>query len=385
MNFLPYGRQCLDEDDERAVLEALRSDFLTTGPRVAEFEKALSDICADAHAVACSNGTTALHLAYMAMGIGPGDTVIVPSLTFLATANAVRYCGADVVFADCDPQTGLMRVQDAEEALARAENKNVKAMACVHLAGQMCDLKGLSDLAKAHNIPLLADGAHALGSPYEGKAAGSCVYEDITTFSFHPVKTIAMGEGGAVTTRHADWAAKMRTLRSHGMTPDPATGPWAYSMDTLGYNYREPDILCALGLSQMKKLESFIKRRQETANLYDELLAPLAPVIQGPVRANKEDPAWHLYALRIDFEKLGITRAEFMAALKTRNIGSQVHYIPVHTQPYYRELYGDLNLPGAQHYYEHTLSIPLYPSMSDEDVHYVADAITTICQQRMTA
>lgn len=257
MTFLPYGRQQIDADDEKAVLEALRSDFLTTGPRVAEFEKALSDVCNGAHAVACSNGTTALHLALIAMGIGPGDAVIVPSLTFLATANAVRYCGADVVFADCDPETGLMRVEDAKEALACAKGKNIKAISCVHLAGQMCDLKGLSELAKAHDILLLADGAHALGSPYDGKASGSCAYEDITTFSFHPVKTIAMGEGGAVTTRHAEWAAKMKTLRSHGMVHTPDVGPWAYEMPDLGYNYRVPDILCALGVSQMKKTERF--------------------------------------------------------------------------------------------------------------------------------
>jgi UDP-4-amino-4,6-dideoxy-N-acetyl-beta-L-altrosamine transaminase len=383
--FLPYGRQWIDEDDERAVLEALKSDFLTTGPRVAEFEQALSRVCSGAHAVACSNGTTALHLAFMAMGIKPGDAVIVPSLTFLATANAVRYCGAEVIFADCDPETGLMRVRDAEEAIKRAKGKTLKAVACVHLAGQMCDLKGLSELAKAHNVPLLADAAHALGSPYEGKAAGSCVYEDISTFSFHPVKTIAMGEGGAVTTKHEDWAKAMRTLRSHGMVHTPEAGPWAYAMETLGYNYRIPDILCALGVSQMKKLEKFIGRRQEIAALYDRLLVPLAPVIQGPKRAGKEEPAWHLHALRIDFAALQMSRAEFMNALKAKNIGSQVHYIPVHTQPYYRDLYGDLSLPGASAYYEHTLSIPLYPSMSDEDVHFVAGTIREICQQRAAA
>lgn len=385
MDFLPYGRQCIDEDDERAVLEALRSDFLTTGPRVAEFEAALSKHCGNAHTVACSNGTTALHLACLAMGIGPGDAVIVSSLTFLASANAVRYCGADVIFADCDPETGLVGVKEAQEALSRAKGKSVKAIICVHLGGQVCDLKGLSEFSKAHNLYLLADACHALGSVRDGAVAGECRYEDIATFSFHPVKTIAMGEGGAVTTKHEAWAKNMRTLRSHGMVHTPEVGPWAYSMPDLGYNYRVPDVLCALGVSQLKKLDGFIERRQEIARLYDELLSSLSPVIQGPKRVTNNDPAWHLYALRIDFAKLGMSRAELMTALKARNIGSQVHYIPVHTQPYYAGLYGDLSLPGAQHYYEHTLSIPLYPSMSNEDVIFVADTLKTICTERMAA
>lgn len=385
MNFLPYGRQMIDADDEAAVLEALRSDFLTTGPRVAEFEAALSGHCGGAHTVACSNGTTALHLACLAMGIGPGDAVIVPTLTFLATANAARYCGAEVIFADCDPDTGLMGVKEAAETIERAKGKQLKAIFCVHLAGQVCDLKGLSELANAHDLYLLADSCHALGSRRDGAVVGECRYEDIATFSFHPVKTIAMGEGGAITSQHEGWAKTMRTIRSHGMVHTPDIGPWAYAMPDLGYNYRVPDILCALGVSQLKKLNGFIKRRQEIAALYDDLLSSLAPVIQGPIRVCSDEPAWHLYALRIDFTKLGLSRAELMGALKAKNIGSQVHYIPVHTQPYYKGLYGDLPLPGAEYYYEHTLSIPLYPSMTDEDVGFVADTLKEICARKVAA
>lgn len=385
--FLPYGRQTIDEDDEAAVLAALRSDFLTTGPMVGQFEDALSHACGVAQTVACSNGTTALHLACMAMGIGPGDCVIVPTLTFLATANAVRYCGADVVFADVDADTGLMGVKEAEEAITRAKSlgKKLKAIFCVHLAGQVCDLKGLAELANTHDAFLLADSCHALGSRRDGAAVGECRYEDISTFSFHPVKTIAMGEGGAVTTQHEHWAKAMRTLRSHGMVHTPEDGPWAYKMPELGYNYRVPDVLCALGVSQLKKLDGFIEKRRALAALYDELLAPLAPVIQTPKRVCEDEPAWHLYALRIDFAALGLDRAAFMTALKAQGIGTQVHYIPVHSQPYYKGLYGEMNLPGAQHYYEHTLSIPLYPALEESEARRVAAAIISLCEKKEAA
>lgn len=387
MSFLPYGRQQIDEDDEAAVLAALRSDFLTTGPMVGKFEEALSSACGGAETIACSNGTTALHLACMAMEIGPGDAVIVPTLTFLATANAVRYCGADVVFADVCPDTGLMGVEQAAEAIAQAKasGKKPKALFCVHLAGQVCDLKGLAELANTHDLFLLADSCHALGSRRDGAVVGECRYEDIATFSFHPVKTIAMGEGGAVTTQHEHMAKTMRTLRSHGMVHRPENGPWVYEMPDLGYNYRVPDILCALGVSQLKKLDGFIEKRQRLAAIYDEQFAPLAPVIQTPKRVCGDEPAWHLYALRIDFEALGMDRTAFMNALKAQGVGSQVHYIPVHSQPYYKGLYGDLNLPGAQHYYEHTLSIPLYPAMSEEDALRVSEIILSVCQKKKAA
>lgn len=377
---LPYGRQVIEADDEVAVLEVLRSEFLTTGPKVPEFEKAFSQICDGAETIACSNGTTALQLACLAMGIGEGDSVIVPSMTFLATANAVRYCGADVVFADCDPETGLMQPHHAEEALARAR-KPVKAIFCVHLGGQVCDLKALSQLAKETGLYLLADSCHAIGGDAGGYPVGACQYEDIATFSFHPVKTIATGEGGAVTTRHESWAKRLRIIRSHAMEKDKGPDLWSCEMNQLGYNFRLSDIHAALGISQLAKLPAFLKRRREIADMYDDLLAPLAPVIKPPLRQEKRpDPAWHLYALRVDFDALGMGRNAFMQALRDRGVGSQVHYIPVHSQPYYQGLASQPKLPGTEHYYARTLSIPLYPSLADDDVKHVANVIADICR-----
>jgi UDP-4-amino-4,6-dideoxy-N-acetyl-beta-L-altrosamine transaminase len=375
---LPYGRQCIEEDDISAVAEVLRSDFLTTGPKVEEFEKALCAATGARYAVACSNGTTALHLAALALELGEGDAVIVPSTTFLATANAVRYTGADVIFADVDPDTGLMGVSHLEEAISRVSGKNLKAVFPVHLAGQCADLLALRLVADKAGIKIVTDCCHAIGGSYRKSPVGACTDEDMATFSFHPVKTIAMGEGGAITTNRSDWAEKMRRLRSHGMIRRPEMGSWFYEMPELGYNYRASDIQCALGASQMKKLERFVSRRREIVDLYDRALADLAPVVLPPARADNCNPAWHLYAVRIDFEILGISRSEAMAQLMEKGIGTQVHYIPVHAQPYYRQRYGDFSLPGAESYYKRTLSLPLYPSMSDENVLYVAEELKRV-------
>ncbi len=376
---LPYSRQSIDEDDINAVAEVLRGDFLTTGPKVAAFEAAFCKATGAREAVACSNGTTALHLAALALGLQKGDTVIVPSVTFLASANAVRHCGAEVVFADVDPETGLMGAGQAEDALRNAGAK-VKAIMAVHLGGHFCDLKNLSALAKKNNLKLIADACHALGGSYESKPGGACGYEDMSTFSFHPVKAIATGEGGAVTTNDKALAEKMRVLRSHGMekneSPEKAGGPWVYEMNELGFNYRLTDISAALGISQMKKLSAFIEKRRQLAAQYDALLKPLGNAIEAPKRG--AGSAWHLYAARIDFDGIGVSRAEFMKALAEQGIGSQVHYIPVHTQPYYKKRYGDLKLPGAEKYYARTLSLPLFPAMNDDDVERVVGAVRGI-------
>jgi UDP-4-amino-4,6-dideoxy-N-acetyl-beta-L-altrosamine transaminase len=379
MMFLPYGRQSIDEDDIAAVANALRGDYLTTGPTVAAFEKSLAQETGASQAVACSNGTTALHLAAMAMEIGPGDAVIVPSLTFLATANAVRYSGAEVIFADVDPNTGMMGVKEAQEALARAGGK-AKALFAVHLGGHACDLKGLKNFADQHGLRFLADAAHGLGGVYNGKPVGACEFEEFSTFSFHPVKAIATAEGGAITTNNAKLAEKMRILRSHGMERREDLGPWIYEMRELGYNYRLTDVQCALGLSQLRKLADFILRRKELAEYYDSLLNSLNSVVQIPMRSPNSQSAWHLYSVRIDFDGLGIARAEVMNALKDKGIGSQVHYIPVHSQPYYRARYGDLKLPGAEAYYAKTLSLPLFPAMEEEDVERVLNILREILE-----
>ena len=372
---LPYGRQTIDDDDIAAVTEALKSDFLTTGPKIAEFEEALCAVTDAKHAVACSNGTTALHLAALALGIKEGDHVIVPSLTFLATANASRYCGADVVFADVDPETGLMGVGHFEEALSRCPEQSAKAVFPVHLTGQCADLKAISAFAEERGIKVVTDSCHALGGSCNDSPVGSGTYTDLSTFSFHPVKTIAMGEGGAITTDNEEYADKMRGLRNHGMMKKPESGPWMYEMEEMGYNFRVTDIQCALGLSQLKKLGRFIARRKELVALYDDLLKPLASVVQPPLKLDHCDPAWHLYAVRIDFDQAGINRAQLMKKLAESGVGTQVHYIPVHTQAYYRKLYGDVVLPGANHYYERTLSLPLYPALNDEDVALVVEQL----------
>lgn len=373
-NMLSYGRQSIDEDDIEAVAEVLRGDFLTTGPKIPEFENSICAAAGARQAVACANGTAALHLAALALEIGEGDAVIVPSMTFLATANGMRHAGAEVIFADVDPETGMMGVDHVERALSRAPaSVRPRAIVAVSLGGHMPDLEGLSALAKDKGMALIFDACHALGGGYKGKPAGACAFEDVAVFSFHPVKAIATGEGGAVTSSDPAAAEKMRILRTHGLRRDASVSPWFYEMRDLGYNYRLSDIQCALGLSQMKKLPGFIARRRELAAIYDELLNPLAPGIQIPARS--DGSAWHLYSVRMDFESAGFTRAEFMRRLKERGIGSQVHYNPLHVQPYYRARYGDIDLPGAEKYNARTLSLPLYPAMRDEDVKRVVAAL----------
>jgi UDP-4-amino-4,6-dideoxy-N-acetyl-beta-L-altrosamine transaminase len=381
MNFLPYGRQSIDDDDVAAVAAALRGDYLTTGPKVEEYEQAFARATGAVHAVACNSGTAALHLAVLAANLGPGDTAVVPATTFLATANVVRMTGAEVVFADVDPDTGLMTAETFSAACA--SGRRIKAALPVHLNGQVCDTAALAEVARTNAAVLIEDACHSLGV----ENIGATPHSTMACFSTHPVKAIATAEGGVVTTDDAQLATRMRSLRSHGMVRDPAlfseralafddaeVNPWYYEMPEIGWNYRLPDVLCALGLSQLPKLARFHRRRAEIARLYDQLLAPLFPVLR-PVAHGSHPHGWHIYAVLVDFGALGTTRAKFMTALRTEGIGTQVHYIPVHLQPYYRERYGALRLPGAESYYARCLSIPLYPAMSDTDVHRVAEAL----------
>jgi UDP-4-amino-4,6-dideoxy-N-acetyl-beta-L-altrosamine transaminase len=382
---LPYGRQTIEDDDLAAVAAALKSDFLTTGPLVEAFERDFAAAAGAKEAIACNSGTAALHLAALAAGLGPGDAAIVPTLTFLATANVVRMTGAEVVFADVDPDSGLMTAETFSEALDRAKKagKRVKAALPVHLNGRLCDMRLIADEAGRDNIVLIEDACHALGVP----SIGATLHSHFACFSTHPVKAIATGEGGVVTTADAAAAARMRKLRTHGMVHAPeefeyrdegfengAKRPWYYEMPEVGWNYRIPDVLCALGISQLKKLDRFVSRREEIAKRYDRLLAPLAPVLK-PVPRGNAPHGLHLYAVLIDFEKIGMSRATFMDALRAGAIGTQVHYIPVHRQPYYKKRYGAQTLPGADAYYARCLSIPLYPTMQDGDVERVAGAL----------
>lgn len=376
---LPYGRQTIEDDDIAAVAEALRADFLTTGPTVERFERAFAEVVGARHAVACANGTAALHLAMLALDVRPGEAVIAPAITFLATANCARYVGAEVVFADVDPDSGLMTPETLAEALTRLEGRRLRAVLPVHLRGDAADLPGLEALAQGAGAVLVEDAPHALGTTMRfgdvTEQVGDVRHSAMATFSFHPVKTIATGEGGMVTTNDPALADRLRIMRSHGMVRPEGCEPWWYEMPEPGFNYRLPDILCALGLSQLAKLPRFAARRRALTARYHERLAPLAPVVRPAARPAWSDPVLHLMAVLIDFEAAGRSRLEVVEALRARGVGSQVHYIPVNRQPYYRSRYGDRVLPGAEAWYARCLSLPLYPGMEDGDVDRVVEAL----------
>ncbi|HLZ76296.1 UDP-4-amino-4,6-dideoxy-N-acetyl-beta-L-altrosamine transaminase [Phenylobacterium sp.] len=376
---LPYGRQTIEDDDISAVVEALKSDFLTTGPLVEAFETAFAETVGARHAVACANGTAALHLAMLALDVQPGEVVIAPSITFLATANCARYVGAEVVFADVDPDSGLMTPETLADALTRVGDRKPRAVLPVHLRGDAADLPGLAALANDAGAVLVEDAPHALGTAMTygnvAERVGDARHSAMATFSFHPVKTIATGEGGMVTTNDPALAERLRVMRSHGMVRPAGADPWWYEMPEPGFNYRLPDILCALGLSQLKKLPRFAARRRALAMAYEAALAPLAPMVRIAARPAWSDPVLHLLCVLIDFEAAGTTRRQVVDALRERGVGTQVHYIPVHRQPYYAERYGGLDLPGAEAWYDRCLSLPLYPGMADGDVERVVEAL----------
>jgi UDP-4-amino-4,6-dideoxy-N-acetyl-beta-L-altrosamine transaminase len=379
---LPYGRQTIEDEDIAAVAAALRSDFLTTGPLVESFETAFAERVGARHAVPLAQATAALHLAMLALDVQPGDVTIVPSITFLATANCARYVGAEVVFADVDPDSGLMTPGTLAEALKRVGGGKLRAVLPVHLRGDVADLPGLGALAGDAGAVMVEDAPHALGTTMTfgnvTERAGDARHSAMATFSFHPVKTIATGEGGMVTTNDAGLAERLRLMRSHGMVRPADADPWWYEMPEPGFNYRLPDILCALGLSQLAKLDRFVARRRAVAKAYETALAPLAPLVTIAARPAWSDPVLHLMCVLIDFAAAGITRRQLVDALRERGVGSQVHYIPVHRQPYYQQRYGDLALPGAEAWYARCLSLPLYPGMADGDVARVAEALKAV-------
>lgn len=396
--FLPYGRQSIDAADIDAVVEVLKGDYLTKGPAVDAFEADFAKVVGARFSVACASGTAALHLSALALGLGPGDVVIVPSMTFLASATAMRLAGAEVVFSDVDPHTGLMTLETCVAALARAHDVGVpKAVIPVHMCGRpVADMHGLRALANKEGLAVIEDACHALGSTYDNSGemvpVGSCADSDLVCFSAHPVKTIVMGEGGIVTTNDASLYARLTRYRSHGMTRDEnafvhrdeaftADGvphAWYYEMQELGLNYRASDIHCALGRSQLSKLDQFIAHRRALVDFYNVALAGVSPHLKPPVPALNCNPGWHLYAVQIDFDALGKSRDDVMLELKERGIGTQVHYHPVHRQPYYRDRYGLADLPGADLYAAKTLSIPLYPALTDVDAARVVTALREV-------
>ena len=398
--FLPYGRQVIDQADIAAVTTVLQGDWLTTGPAVDAFEAAFAQQVGAAHAVACSSGTAGLHLLALAGGLGPGDVVVVPTVTFLATANAARYVGADVVFTDVDAETGLMSVSHYLDAVARAPSGSVKAVFPVHLNGHGVDMPALRQAAGGMFV--VEDACHALGGRQSDAAGamvpvGSCASSDAAMFSTHPVKAIATGEGGVLVTNDAALAARLERFRNHGMVREPGdfkrpemafepgeseAAPWYYEMHEPGFNYRLNDLQCALGLSQLRQLTGFVEKRRQLRDHYDLLLRRLGPHVRPIRAAGGCEPAWHLSVALIDFGALATTRSAVMRRLRTRGIGSQVHYIPVHEQPYYRQRYDTPALPGATAYYARCLSLPLFPAMDLTDVERVVTALSEILDLR---
>jgi perosamine synthetase len=374
---LPYGRQSIEEDDIQAVVNVLRSDWLTTGPKVAEFEEAFAARIGAKYAVSFSSGTAALHGAAFAAGLKPGDEAITTPITFAATPNCVLYQGATPVFADVSTDTLNL---DPEKVAARITPRT-RAVLPVDYAGHPADLDAMLELAARHGLVVIEDACHALGAEYRGRRTGSIA--DMTVFSFHPVKHVATGEGGMVTTDRSDCAQTLRRFRNHGISSDArqraAEGQWRYEMVLLGFNYRLPDFACALGLSQLKKLEANLSRRREVAARYAAAFRDLAGVIPPAVRVGV-NPAWHLYPIRLSLERLSANRAQVFRALRAENIGVNVHYIPMHRHPYYRDRFGyrESEYPIAEDAYERLISLPMFHGMSDRDVEDVIAAVEKV-------
>ena len=369
--YIPYGRQSIDEEDIQAVVEVLRSDYLTTGPKVAEFEKKIAEYTGAKYAVAVSNGTAALHVACLAAGIKEGDEVITTPITFAASANCALYCGAKPVFADIDPKTYNISAEEIEKKIT----PKTKAIIPVHYTGQPCDMNRIHAIAKKHGLLVIEDGAHALGAVYHGKKVGF-LGSDMTCFSFHPVKPITTGEGGMVMTDDEALYKKLLLYRSHGITREESMlteqqGAWYYEQQCLGYNYRITDIGCALGLSQLKKLDSFLKRRKEIAARYTEAFDGLDG-IQVPEQMDGCESGWHLYMIQV----LKKDRKEVFDRLRDAGIGVNVHYIPVYQFPYYREHgYREACCEQAEKFYERAISLPVFPGLTEEQQEYVIQKV----------
>ena len=379
---IPYARQEITEEDIAAVVRVLRSDFLTQGPEVPRFEQAVAEYCGAAHAVAVNSATSALHIACRALELGPGDILWTSPITFVASANCGLYCGASVDFVDVDPITGNMSVAALEKKLARAkaEGRLPKVLVVVHYAGLSAPMREIAALCRPLGIHIIEDAAHAIGGSYEGAPVGNCRYSDIAVFSFHPVKIVTSAEGGMALTNDAALAGRMRLLRTHGITREPGRlehddAPWYYEQHDLGWNYRMADVLAALGHSQLKRLDDYVNRRHALARRYDELLAEL-PLVLPTYETPEARSALHLYVVRVDEEKAGITRREVFESLRAAGIGVQVHYIPVHLQPYYRRTgFTPGDFPAAEDFYARTLSLPLFPGLAEEQQRRVVETL----------
>ncbi len=368
---IPYGRQDITEDDVRAVLDVLRSDHLTQGPMVPRFEQALADQVGARHAVAVNSATSALHIACLALGLGPGDWLWTTPITFVASANCGLYCGAQVDFVDIDPRTYNLCPQALADKLAQAAplGRLPKVVVAVHLCGQPCDMAAIHALSQRYGFKVIEDASHAIGGRYKGEPIGAGRFSDVTVFSFHPVKIITTAEGGAALTNDASLARQMDRLRSHGITRDPAEmthapdGPWYYQQVDLGFNYRMTELQAALGLSQMRRLDAYVARRHELARRYDQLLADL-PVVR-PWQHPDSHSGMHLYVVRLRLKDIQVSHAKVFAGLRQRGIGVNLHYIPVHTQPHYARMgFAADDFPRAMAYYAEAISLPLFATLS---------------------
>lgn len=386
MDRIPYGRQDINEQDIEAVVEVLRSDFLTQGSAVPAFESSVAQHCGAAYSVAMNSATSALHLSCLALGVGRGDWVWTSAITFVASSNAALYCGASVDFVDINPQSYNISVECLAEKLCKAEKigKLPKVVIAVHLCGQSCDMKAIHMLGKRYGFKIVEDASHAIGGDYMGQPVGSCLYSDITVFSFHPVKIITTGEGGVAVTNDQALAKKMTLLRSHGITNSidelierPLNEIWNYQQITLGFNYRMTDIQAALGLSQMQRLGEFVDKRRSLAASYDEFLGNL-PIIR-PWQSEEAKSSFHLYVIRVQKARCGKSQKEIYASLCEAGIGVNVHYIPVYRQPYYESIgFVAGHCPEAERYYKEAITLPLFPALTKSNHEKVVTVLKKV-------
>lgn len=380
--YIPYGRQNISEEDINAVVKILKSDFLTQGPAVPIFEDSVSRYCSSKYAVAVNSATSALHIACMALGVGPGDNVWTSPISFVASANCARYCGAILDFVDIDPLTYNMSADALALKLADAEVKGrlPKVVIPVHLCGQSCDMESIYLLSKKYGFYIIEDASHAIGGKYKGEPIGNCSYSNITIFSFHPVKIITTGEGGMALTNDHDLLVKMARLRSHGitrevdeMTVEP-DGPWYYQQLELGYNYRMTDIQAALGISQMQRLDQFVVARHKIAKVYEELMASLPVTI--PFQFDDSYSAFHLYVVRLQLNAINSSHKQVFERMRSAGIGVNLHYIPIYRQPYYsKQGYNPGDFPEAELYYKEAISLPIYPGLTEDQQKEVINSL----------
>ena len=382
MSYIPYGKQDISEEDIASVVSVLKSDYLTQGPKVPEFENALASYCGSNHAIAVNSATSALHIACLALGLGEGDFLWTSPITFVASANCGLYCGAQVDFVDIDPHTYNMSAEALEKKLIQAQAVGAlpKIVVPVHLTGQPCDMRAIHALACKYGFKIIEDASHAVGGRYQNLPIGNCKYSDITVFSFHPVKIITTAEGGAALTNDADLASKMNLFRSHGITKDEncfqknSDGPWYYEQIALGFNYRMTELQAALGVSQLKRVDEFVSRRHELVNRYNKLLKDLP--LTTPFQTEDGYSAYHLYVIRLNNQSIDKSHLQVFELLRGFGIGVNLHYIPVYRHPYYRNMGFDQNgFPSAEKYYQEAISLPMFSAMSFEEQDQVVSAL----------